>query len=39
VKRAVLTNLHLDLDYNVLKAAVPANVDVAFDGWTARLSL
>lgn len=39
VKRAVLTNLHLDLDYNVLKAVVPANVDVAFDGWTARLSL
>ncbi|GLS01784.1 phosphoribosyl 1,2-cyclic phosphodiesterase [Brevundimonas denitrificans] len=39
VKRAVLTNLHLDLDYNALKAAVPANVDVAYDGWTARLSL
>jgi phosphoribosyl 1,2-cyclic phosphate phosphodiesterase len=39
VKRAVLTNLHLDLDYNALKAAVPANVDVAYDGWSARLSL
>lgn len=39
VKRAVLTNLHLDLDYNVLKAAVPAHVDVAYDGWSARLSL
>ena len=39
VKRAVLTNLHLDLDYNALKAAVPDNVDVAFDGWTARLAL
>ncbi|HZV84598.1 MAG TPA: MBL fold metallo-hydrolase [Brevundimonas sp.] len=39
VKRAVLTNLHLDLDYNALKAAVPDNVDVAFDGWTARLPL
>lgn len=39
VKRAVLTNLHLDLDYNALKAAVPAHVDVAYDGWTARLSL
>ena len=36
VKRAVLTNLHLDLDYNALKAAVPAHVDVAFDGWSAR---
>jgi phosphoribosyl 1,2-cyclic phosphate phosphodiesterase len=39
VGRAVLTNLHLDLDYNVLKAAVPAHVDVAYDGWTDRLSL
>lgn len=39
VKRALLTNLHIDLDYNVLKAVVPANVDVAYDGWTARLSL
>ena len=39
VKRAVLTNLHLDLDYNALKAAVPAHVDVAWDGWSTRLSL
>ncbi len=39
VKQAVLTNLHLDLDYNALKAAVPANVDVAHDGWSARFSL
>ncbi|MDP3655813.1 MAG: MBL fold metallo-hydrolase [Brevundimonas sp.] len=39
VKSAVLTNLHLDLDYTVLKAAVPAHVDVAHDGWSARLSL
>lgn len=33
VDRAVLTNLHLDLDYNVLKARLPANVEVAHDGW------
>lgn len=32
VAGAVLTNLHLDLDYNALKAAVPGHVDVAFDG-------
>ena len=32
VARAVLTNLHLDLDYHVLKSAVPGHVDVAFDG-------
>jgi len=37
VKRAVLTNLHIDLDYNALSASVPAHVEVAFDGWTARL--
>ncbi len=39
VKRAVLTNLHIDLDYNVLSAIVPPHVEVAFDGWSARLSL
>jgi len=39
VKRAVLTNLHIDLDYNVLSAIVPPNVEVAFDGWSARLPL
>lgn len=39
VKRAVLTNLHIDLDYNALKAAVPDHVDVAYDGWSARLPL
>ncbi|MDY6922457.1 MAG: MBL fold metallo-hydrolase [Pseudomonadota bacterium] len=39
VRRAVLTNLHIDLDYNALAAAVPANVEVAYDGWTARLGL
>lgn len=36
-KKAVLTNLHLDLDYNALSAAVPPNVEVAYDGWTTRL--
>ena len=39
VKRAVLTNLHIDLDYNALSAAVPPNVEVAFDGWNAGLPL
>lgn len=37
VERAVLTNLHIDLDYKALSAAVPANVEVGFDGWTAKL--
>ncbi len=39
VKRAVLTNLHIDLDYNVLSASLPDNVEVAFDGWSTRLAL
>lgn len=39
VGRAVLTNLHIDMDYNALKAIVPNNVEVAFDGWSARFEL
>lgn len=31
-KRAVLTNLHTDLDYATLKRRLPAEIDVAFDG-------
>jgi phosphoribosyl 1,2-cyclic phosphate phosphodiesterase len=31
-KRAVLTNLHLDLDYETLKRELPANVEPAYDG-------
>ena len=37
VERAVLTNLHIDMDYRTLSAQLPANVEVAFDGWTTRL--
>lgn len=37
VRRAVLTNLHIDLDYKSLSEIVPDNVEVGFDGWTARL--
>jgi phosphoribosyl 1,2-cyclic phosphate phosphodiesterase len=33
VGRAVLTNLHIDLDYNHLLAFLPDHVEVAFDGW------
>lgn len=36
VPHAVLTNLHIDLDYSRLRSETPANVDVAFDGWTWR---
>jgi phosphoribosyl 1,2-cyclic phosphate phosphodiesterase len=38
VRRAVLTNLHLDLDYDELRARVPENVEVAYDGWAARFA-
>jgi phosphoribosyl 1,2-cyclic phosphate phosphodiesterase len=31
-RRAVLTNLHSDLDYEALQAQIPANVEPAFDG-------
>lgn len=39
VRRAVLTNLHIDLDYNALRALVPENVEVGYDGWSASLPL
>lgn len=31
-KRAILTNLHVDLDYEILKTGLPDNVEPAFDG-------
>jgi phosphoribosyl 1,2-cyclic phosphate phosphodiesterase len=31
-KRAILTNMHLDLDYETLRAQLPPNVEPAFDG-------
>lgn len=31
-KRAILTNLHSDLDYETLRTALPANVEPAYDG-------
>lgn len=34
VKRAVLTNLHIDLDYERLTQLLPENVAVAYDGWS-----
>ena len=37
VERAVLTNLHIDMDYEALRAIVPPIVEVGFDGWAASL--
>ncbi|AQR61922.1 phosphoribosyl 1,2-cyclic phosphodiesterase [Brevundimonas sp. LM2] len=39
VGKAVLTNLHIDLDYNALRALVPAHVEIAHDGWNATASI
>jgi phosphoribosyl 1,2-cyclic phosphate phosphodiesterase len=38
-RRAVLTNLHMDLDYESLKRSLPAGVEPAYDGMTISLSL
>jgi phosphoribosyl 1,2-cyclic phosphate phosphodiesterase len=31
-KRAILTNMHTDLDYEVLRAKLPPHVEPAYDG-------
>jgi phosphoribosyl 1,2-cyclic phosphate phosphodiesterase len=36
-RRAILTNLHAELDYNTLRAKLPAHVKPAFDGMTFEL--
>jgi phosphoribosyl 1,2-cyclic phosphate phosphodiesterase len=33
-RRAVLTNMHIDIDYNDISVKIPANVIAAFDGLT-----
>ena len=38
-KRAVLTNLHVDLDYRTLKAELPSGVEPAYDGMQLEISL
>jgi phosphoribosyl 1,2-cyclic phosphate phosphodiesterase len=37
-RRAVLTNLHADLDYAVLSGKLPVHVTPAFDGMTLQES-
>ena len=36
--RAILTNLHSDLDYDELKARLPSHVEPAFDGLTIEIA-
>jgi phosphoribosyl 1,2-cyclic phosphate phosphodiesterase len=38
-KHAVLTNLHVDLDYQRLAAELPPGVEPAYDGWTTQLHI
>jgi len=38
-RRAILTNLHLDLDYEALKRQLPAGVEPAYDGMIVTCSL
>jgi phosphoribosyl 1,2-cyclic phosphate phosphodiesterase len=38
-RRAILTNLHIDLDYDELTARLPPRVEVAYDGLTITLDL
>ncbi|MGD0191952.1 MAG: MBL fold metallo-hydrolase [Rhizomicrobium sp.] len=38
-RRSVLTNLHLDLDYDALKRELPDRVEPAYDGMTIDVSL
>jgi phosphoribosyl 1,2-cyclic phosphate phosphodiesterase len=33
-KSAVLTNMHIDLDYDTLMAETPAHIQPAYDGMT-----
>jgi phosphoribosyl 1,2-cyclic phosphate phosphodiesterase len=33
-KRAILTNMHIDLDYATLRANLPAHIEPAYDGMT-----
>jgi phosphoribosyl 1,2-cyclic phosphate phosphodiesterase len=38
-RRAVLTNLHIDLDYHALAAQLPPGVEPAYDGWTTTVMI
>ncbi len=37
-KKAILTNLHNDLDYDLLKKELPDEIEPAYDGWNVLIS-
>jgi len=38
-RRTILTNMHIDMDYNALRAKLPAGVEPAYDGMTIESAL
>ncbi len=38
-RHAVLTNMHIDLDYQTLKVRLPTGVEPGYDGWRADLPI
>ncbi|MBI2719765.1 MAG: MBL fold metallo-hydrolase [Rhizobiales bacterium] len=36
-KRAIITNMHLDMDYATLRRELPANIEPAYDGLTLQI--
>ncbi len=38
-QRAVLTNMHLDLDYQKLKGQLPTGVEPGYDGWRSDIAI
>jgi phosphoribosyl 1,2-cyclic phosphate phosphodiesterase len=38
-KRAILTNMHTDMDYSTLRAELPAGVEPGYDGWRVDLAV
>ena len=38
-RRAVLTNMHTDLDYQTVLEETPSNVEPGYDGWTATYEI
>ena len=39
VRRGVLTNMHVDLDYERMRIETPDNVDPAYDGMVLRFDV
>ncbi len=37
-KRAVITNMHIDLDFETLRTELPPNVEPAYDGMTLTIA-